>query len=257
MSNELESTASDVSAESSSETPSSPEKTSEAPVTQEGKSTEKYVPYERFQEIIQQKNEFVKRLEEHEARYKALEERVSRPREEPKKAENPLLGRLKGIDPEFGQWAEQMEASRAELQALRDWRTQAEAERTRAEAQNELSRLHTQYKVSDDLKEHYNMFLRNEVSKIEASGKVLGIKDLASIYKSVHENVNKVFETQRRANIANYATSKKTDATPALKKGEAPKQAPGKFKYSKDPEEARAQIVKQTMERARAAKNSL
>lgn len=255
MSNELESTASDVSTESPSEAPSSPERTSEAPATQESKTADKYVPYERFQEIIQQKNEFVKRLEEHEARYKALEDRMNRPKEEPKK-ENPLLGRLKTIDPEFGTWAEQMEASRTELQALREWRTQAEAERTRSEAQNEVSKLHAQYKIPDDLKDHYNMYLRNEVSKLEASGRALSVKDLPSIYKSVHDSLNKVFESQKRATIANYAVSKKTDATPTLKKGEATKSTPTKFKFSKDPEEARSQIIKQTMERVRAAKGS-
>lgn len=256
MSNELESMASDVSTESPSEAPSSPEKTNESPVTQESKTTEKYVPYERFQEIIQQKNEFVKRLEEHEARYKALEDRFNKPKEEPKK-ENPLLSRLKGIDPEFGTWAEQMEASKAELQALREWRQQAEVERSRSEAQNEVSKLHSQYKVSDDLKAHYEMYLKNEVQKMESSGRNLTVKDLPTIYKSVHDTLNKVFESQKRATIANYTTSKKTDATPALKKGEAPKSGPAKFKFSKDPEEARAQIIKQTMERVRAAKNAL
>lgn len=218
-------------------------------------TTEKYVPYDRFQEIIQQKNEFAKRLEEHERRYQALEAKVNKPVESPKK-ENALMNRLKTVDSEFGSWAETQDALRSELQELKEWRTRAEQERTRSEAQSEIGRLHSEYKVHDDLKEFYTDRLRSEVGKLESSGRVLSVKDLASVYKTVHESANKLFEAQRRAAIANYSTSKKTDATPTLKKGVAPKPSTTKPSFSKDREEAKSQIVKQAMEQARLLRNS-
>lgn len=259
MSNELESTESVVSTESPSEALSSPQESSvpESSPSKQASPQEKYVPYERFQEIIQQKNEFAKRLEEHEARTRALEERSNRPKEEPKpKAENPLLARLKGIDPEFATWAEQMEASRAEVESLRTYRMQAEAERTRSQAESELSRLHSEFKVPKDEQDYFKDLLQLRVQRIEASGRMLTIKDLEPIYKELHDSENKRFESRKRATIANYAASKKSDSTPSLSKGVAPKPAQTKVKYSADREEAKAQIIKQAIEQHRAAKNS-
>jgi len=255
MSNELESTASEVSTESPSETPSQPATPkTESPATQESKTSEKYVPYERFQEIIQQKNEFVKRLEEHEARYKALEERFNKPKAEPQ--EDKLLARLKGIDPEFAERFEKLNGSLAELEALKQWKAQADQERIRNEAQSELNRLHSEYKVPKDEQDYFKDLVQLRVQRLEASGKPLTVKDLASVYKDVYETQNRMYEVRKRATIANYAAEKKSTATPALKKGDAPKAAPKKVAFSKDKEEAKAQIVKQYMEQVRAAKQS-
>lgn len=256
MSNELESQESVVSTESPSEAPSSPNESS-VPETAQSKPTEKYVPYERFQEIIQQKNEFAKRQEELEARYKALEERVSRPREEPKpKTESEIVKKFKAVGPEFGTWAEQLESSQQELVALREWRAQAEQERIRGQAESELNRLHSHFKVPADEQDYFKDLLQLKVQRIEAGGRMLGIKDLESVYKEIHDSENKRYEARKRATIANYASSKKADSTPASSKGVAPKQVPTKVKYSTDREEAKAQIIKQALEQHRAAKNS-
>lgn len=263
MTNELENgTVADVSSEQSSAAPSETTQTNESPENQSKETkAEKYVPYERFQEIIKQRNdertESDKRLQAYEARLKSFEERMKpRESEAPKKAENPLLGRLKSVDPEFGSWAEKVEAAQAELQELRQWRSQAEAERSRNEAQTELSRLHTEYKIPDDLKETYRLFLKEQVAKLESERGALSVKDLAGVYKSVHETIGKAFESRKRAEIANYTSSKKADSAPAVKKGAPTKTStPTKFKYSNDREEAKAQILKQVMTQARAAKN--
>lgn len=253
MSNELESMESVVSTESPSEAPSSPTESS-VPETSQSKPTEKYVPYERFQEIIQQKNEYDRRLQEQEARYKALEERMNKPKVEP--TEDKLLARLKGIDPEFAERFEKLNGSLGELETLKQWKAQAEAERTRSQAESELSRLHSEFKVPKDEQDYFKDLLQLKVQRIEASGRMLSIKDLEPIYKELHESENKRFESRKRATIANYTASKKTDSTPALSKGVAPKQAPTKVKYSSDREEAKAQIIKQALEQHRAAKNS-
>lgn len=254
MSNELESQVSEVSTESPSETPSAPEKSSQSPAPQESKTAEKYVPYERFQEIIQQKNEFVKRLEEHEARYKALEDRFNKPKAEP--VEDKLVARLKGIDPEFAERFEKLNGSLAELESLKQWKAQADQERIRSDAQNELNRLHSEYKVSKDEQDYVKDLVQLRVQRLEAGGRSLSVKDLAGVYKDVVETQNKMYEVRKRTTIANYAAEKKSTTTPALKKGDAPKPAQKPMKYSTDREEAKAQIIKQTMERVRAAKQS-
>lgn len=253
MSNELESTVSEVSTESPSETPSTPTKANESPVTQESKTTEKYVPYERFQEIIQQKNEFVKRLEEHEARYRALEDRM-KPKVEP--TEDKLLSRLKGIDPEFAERFEKLNSSLGELETLKQWKAQAEQERVRSEAQSELSRLHNEFKVPSDEQDYFKDLVQLRVQRLEAGGRHLSVKDLASVYKDVYDTQNKMYEVRKRATIANYTADKKSTATPSLKKGDAPKATQKPQQFSRDREEAKAQIIKQTMERVRAAKQS-
>lgn len=260
MSNELENgLGADVSTEQSSAAPVEPQTTTsestEGSKEASGSKNEKYVPYERFQEVIKQRNESDERFKAYESRLKAFEDR-SRQQAEPKKAENPLLGRLKSVDPEFGSWAEKVEAAQAELQELRQWRSQAEAERNRSEAQTELNRLHSEYKVPEDLKETYRLFLKEQVTKLESERGPLTVKDLAGVYKTVHDTVGKAFESRKRAEIANYATAKKTDSTPAVKKGALTKPATQtKPKFSNDKEEARAQILKQVMSQARASKN--
>lgn len=258
MSEENNTQASDVSSESSSETQGSPAKETSSESSTETQATpkkEQYVPYERFQEIIQQKNEFEKRLAEHDKRYKDLESRMSRPKETPK--ENPLMSRLKTVDPEFGTWAEQQEAVRSQLEELKQWKTAAEQEKLKSSVESTIEKLHSEYKVPSEMQKTYKALLQQEVLEIESGGRMLTVADLAGVYKSIHENLNKYFEIQKRANIANYASSKKQDAAiPSVKKGAAPKTAPTKSTFSKDPETARAEIVSRALKTMRANNNS-
>lgn len=241
-----------VSSEAPSEASSEPNKSSE---TVETKSpTEKYVPYDRFNEVIQQKNEHAKALEEQRKQFADLQAKFSefsRPKEAPKA--NPLIERLKGIDPEFGKWAESQEKSRAELEELRSWKSQSEQQRTAAEVSSSVEKLHTEYKVPAEARELYTDLLRSHAARIEATGKVLGLQDLPNLYKQVHDSLGKL----NRTNLATYTQAKKVDATvPAQTKGPAPKVAPAKMKFSNNKDEARSQIVKAALEQFRAHKNA-
>lgn len=252
MSDELEQQSSDVSTESPSETPTETGKTDASAKTA---PTEKYVPYERFQEVIQLKNEFAKKEESLARELKELRDQINRrpePTEAQVKKENALIGRLKGIDPEFGTWAEQQETLKGQLDELKQWKAEAEQERLRSQADNTFEKLHTEHKVPKEIQEFYKASVIQEVQKIERSGKALSMSDLPRVYKSVHDNFTKFFELQKRANIANYASEKKADATvPAAKKGVAAKPTTAKPSYSRDPEEAKAQIVSRALQKVR------
>lgn len=242
-----------VSDSAPSEAPSSPSISSES--GSQSAAPEKYVPYDRFNEVIQQKNEHSKALEESRKKFSELEARFkefSTPKEAAKA--NPLIERLKGIDPEFGKWAEAQEKKAVELEELRTWRSESEQKRVAAEISTSVEKLHSEYKVPAEARELYTDLLRSHATRIEATGKVLGLQDLPNLYKQVHESLGKL----NRSTIASYTTAKKADAaTPALKKGEAPKSAPAKPKFSNNKEEARSQIVKSALEQFRAHKNSL
>lgn len=241
-----------VSSEAPSEASSEPSKSSEPVETKS--PTDKYVPYDRFNEVIQQKNEHAKALEEQRRQFADLQAKFnefSKVKESPKS--NPLIDRLKGIDPEFGKWAEAQEKSRAELEELRSWKSQSEQKSNAAEISRSVETLHSEYKVPAEARELYTDLLRSHAARIEATGKVLGIQDLPHLYKQVHDSLGKL----NRSNLATYTQAKKTDSTvPTQTKGPAPKVAPGKIKFSNNKDEARSQIVKAAMEQFRAHKNA-
>lgn len=226
--------------------PASQEGTEVQPASEAGKEDEQYVPYSRFQEVIQQKNEFLQRLENTDKKYAEMQRQFSemqKPKEAPQ--QNPLLARLKGIDPEFGAWAEQQEAARQELSELRAWRAQTTTSQTQADVNSTLGKLHTEHKVPDGLQSAY----RAMVMEKAMSDRSLTTADLPRVYKEIHSTMSKFLQTQERDALGKYVQGKKSDsAAPTMpQKGPAPKQAPKKFEYSKDPEEARRQVVARAM----------
>lgn len=240
MSEELELSGNqDVSAESSPapEAPSSENGSNDNQKLSgetQSKPQEQYVPYDRFKELIDQKNDFVKRLEEQDKRYRDLEARMqpAQPKEaqiDPKK----VLERLKGIDPEFAQYNEYL---MSQLEQAKAFQESSRQQQYMSSAQSIVSKLQSDLKVDPALHQSYLHQIPNNIplDKIESS------------YKSLHEGMNKYIETVKRQALADYTKAKTTDAkVPGAQRGNAaPKTAQGKFQYSKDPEEARSQMVK-------------
>lgn len=252
--NETEQTSVDVSQDSpsteSSETTSSKENVEASP-----KAPEKYVPYDRFNEVINQRNEREKAYAEQAKQIAELRDqlvKLSTPKETPK--ENKLVSELKQVHPEFAKWVEEQDLTRKELSDLRQWKQQYEAQASQREVMGALDKLHADHKVSADTQQIYNALLKARADALEASGAKLGIKDLPNLYKEVHESLNKL----GRSNLTSYTAAKKPDAAiPSPKKGEAAKPATKKVQFSKDKETARSQIVKAALEQFRAHKNEL
>lgn len=211
-------------------------------------ASEKYVPYERFKELVEQKNQFSRQFEETQRALQELRSKVETPKSTEPSPQQKLAQRLKEIDPEFGGTFEQLMQAQEELKA---WKAQQEQER-QAQAQqaqakeafSTLDRMQTELKASKTDHERY-------VAQIIRMGQLdpnLGVKDIPTLYKNLHEAQAKEREEFRRQILAEYASTKSTDSkVPAPGKGASPKAA-GKQAYSADPDEAKSQIIKRVME---------
>jgi hypothetical protein len=158
--------------------------------------------------------------------------------------EQQLVERLKGIDPEFGSWAEKQEASAKELAELKEWRAQAQREQYITQATSKANTLQSELKVDPSL---HNLYLNN--IQFGATPEQIEAK-----YREMHASTMKYIESVQRTKLAEYSQAKKQDASVpgASNKAPAPKTTTKKMELSSDPEEARRQIVKRAIEGARS-----
>lgn len=159
----------------------------------------------RFKELIDERNDLRSRLE-------ALEKRAEKPAEASKDA---LVERLKGIDPEFGERFEKLDSSRQELEELRKWRKQAEANEIRTQVETRLSKLEDEYKVPEALRNVYRL----ELEQAARNNPKMGLDDISSAYKSVHEKFSKLFDNVKREERKKYVVDKRKDNVPTSPKG--------------------------------------
>jgi hypothetical protein len=143
-----------------------------------------------------------------------------------------------------------MQAQRQQLEELKSWKAQAEQERVRNDAQSTMDRLHAEYKVDPAARGMYQAMIREQA----INNPNLGVKDLPNIYRQVHTTISQFLEAQKRSALSTYAEGKKTDSlVPKTAKAPATKAAPGtKFQFSKDPETARAEIVRRALSNKKA-----
>lgn len=199
----------------------------------------------RFRELVEQKNQYaemVKRLETQqkamEARFKSMEE-TSKP-----KVEDPLLKRLKDIDPEFGERFEKLSSQERELQELRDWRNQMQEQQFVSSALSEIRGLHSKNNVSPELQAKYE----KELDFAYRSGQIRSLDDVKATYKAVHEDYSKLLDSVKRSERESYvATKKKDGAIPASQpKGKPAGNTKGP-EFSKDPTIARQELIKRIL----------
>jgi len=167
------------------------------------------------------------------------------------KQENPLLSRLKGIDPEFGQAFEQIYTKASSVEALQQRLEEMQHAALRQQAVSTINSLHAENKVAKEQQDFYNAMIENEVR----NNPNVNLSDLPQIYAKVHGTFSKFLETQRRVEKESYVENKKKDSSiPTTTKG---KQVPAKkgFEYSSNPEEARKQLVSNVMSSLRQGKN--
>lgn len=239
---------------------------SEAAPAPEVEAAPKDVPFHehpRFREVIEQKNKFAEDLRREQlerTRMQAQLEMLMKSREkQDAPQEAPIFQKLDGIDPEFAKVMREMYTSASsvkqlqqDLQELRQYRETSEANQGRAQALAEVSRLHNEYKVPAPVQSFYQARLEQIAAQ---EGDKLSMKDLPNVYKRIHDEFNGFLETTKRQNLAGYVQDKTKDA-----KAPAPQpkgQAPGaqKSQYSSNPEEAKAQLIKNVLKQARASKD--
>lgn len=254
---DLEQSVSDVS-EASSTSPESeslsnvPEKTSEASSGNQSKPEVPFHEHPRFKELINQRNEFSQRLQEYEKRFQDIDGKISKNTPKEETPESKLIQRLKGIDPEFGSWAEQQHTAKMQLEKdlaeQKQWRQNYEANNQKTQINSSLEKLHTDNKVPAPMREFYEAALR----QVALNNPNLRMNDLPGVYKTIHDKFSKFMETEKRSTLASYSQDKtKGSAVPASSKGPSPKSGTSKVEYSKDPQEARKQIVERAMKSLR------
>lgn len=244
---ELEQSVADVNqAESSAPQTETESSVSSAPVQEQAAKEPQYVPYERFKEINEAKNEFQKRLEAQERQLRDFQSRFEQSSQSKAVSkEQALLERLKGIDPEFGSWAEKQEAAAKELAELKEWRAQAQREQQINVAKSTVEKLQSELKVDASL---HSLYLNN----IQMGSP----EQIAARYKELHTNTMKYIDSVTRSGLAEYGQSKKQDASaPTPAKVAAVKSAPAKREYPSDPEELRSQIIKNAIKGARSVQD--
>ena len=185
-------------------------------------------------------------MQEYEKRFQELNTRIEKPKATT--PEEALLTRLKGIDPEFGSWAEQQHQMKVQLEqklaAMEQWRSAQEAQSTKSQIDSSLQKLHSEHKVPEGVRGLYEARLE----QLARSNPNLTINDLPNVYREIHEGFSKYMESAKREALSSYTQAKTKDsAVPAPSKGTSPKSGTQKFEYSKDPAEARKQVVQNAL----------
>lgn len=252
--NEQLSTDGNESGESSeSQNEAGNEQASGKPAANEPKdNAQQPVPYDRFQEVIAQKNQFAEQTKALQAQYDTLNRQIQefQKGQLTPKQEDALVARLKGIDPEFGGRFEDLQKKLARLDELETKVTNFENKQVQDSAKLAVTNLHEQYKVPAEMRELYNALL----IQAENTGKIRTVEDIPGYFKQVHENVTKMIDGVKRTERESYVAAKKGDAQlPTSQPKGKPAVQSSKQGFSKDPETARQEIVSRYLKTAKAA----
>lgn len=253
---EMENNQSDVS-QSTEQVSSSDHSTSSASsqndtTTQAAQSPEQNTPFHqhpRFQELVQQRREADERAKALEARYAELENRIQTMQTSSQKQEDPLLARLKQIDPEFGSRFEKLAGLETQVEEFNQWRQEMKLEADRQQASQNLQDLYTQYNVPESMRTRYE----REIKAIAYENEKLGLKDLPNIFKSVHEDFTKWQDEFRRKERESYVTDKNASKTPQSVTGGT---APAGSKPNTNPM-SKQDAIDQMVKEMRAAKQKI
>lgn len=208
----------------------------------------------RFKELVTQKNEALAQTKEFKAALDEMKQQLDGFKKssssQQTQAQDALIERLKGIDPEFAKRIEELSSIKPELTELREWKAKADADNFQNRVKQEMSALHTEFKVSDRLKTKYE----NEIKAIASANPNLGLNDLKTIYKQVHDDYSSLLDEIKRDERKQYVDNKKKDSSipKSPSKGAVPpKSTPNKAK-TLDRDEMKADIVKSAVKMARA-----
>jgi hypothetical protein len=227
------------------------EASSEAAGAAEQTKPESNVPYSRFQEVIQQKNQHAEQLKAMQGQYQQMQARIdaferaqqARPQTEAQK--DALIERLKGIDPEFGERIEQMYSKLSKIDQLDQWRAQQEQQTQYQRAMSAVERLHAEHKVPKELQDIY-------VNQLKSDPHV-NLDNLNEAYKNLHQRMSGYFDSVKRTERESYVAAKKADAKAPTSqpKGKAPSPAQ---KQAKGSEESQRETVDEVLSLIRAGR---
>lgn len=186
--------------------------------------------FERFSELTYQNREFKGRLSEYDQNFRQLQQQLAdlkaaqapAPKAEP--AYKSLMDQLESVNPEFAKFQRDLleKADRAGLaEKLQQRLDQMETRDFQAKAVSRFNTLLETNKVPAELKDRYNREVRALAYDMESQGKKLGVDDVDTLFKTVHDDYSKFLEDIRRKERASYVQAKKGDSTPAPATGGA------------------------------------
>lgn len=168
---------------------------------------------------------------------------------QPARAEDPLISRLKTIDPEFGNRIEKLSALESEIDQFRSWQQQQQQQALYQEANNTLEKLHTEHAIPAELRATYDA----RIQQLAMQNPNYTIKDLPKLYKQVHDDTVKFIDSVRRHERESYVADKKKVATKPSSQPKGEPVKPGKGPdWAKDPVERRDQAVQRILKMARS-----
>lgn len=208
--------------------------------------------HERFKELMDQRNEERKARSQLENQLKDLQ-RQFQASQRPPQAEDPMVKKLKDIDPEFGKDYEALKGSLKEIEQLKAWKAEADKAAVRAQYQSTVSKLHTDNKVSAELQRRYEAELE---ATIRANPQMT-MEDLPQAYKAIHDDYSKIFSAREKAAIDKYLASKAKDTGVAPPQGKG-KSVPtsGEPKFSGNREQDRALLIQRVLKMSKTSNSS-
>jgi len=248
--------------ESPSEIPESSTEDTSQEVTQETQAEQspEPVPFHedpKVQEYIQRQTDkqMEAKLEAQREQYdqefsklRSQYEQVQQSLPKPEKPSDPMIERMKQIDPEFGKYLEDQNAKIEQFEELQEWRQNQQAEQMNTRINSSIKELHTENSVPSELQEMYDA----QIFKIAQSNPNLKESDLPKVYNQVHQQFVNVVNAVRRSERESYVNEKKAvSKAPPASKGEPV--SPGKSaEFSKDPEARREQAIQRILKQSNA-----
>ena len=250
---EIESTQSDVSSESSSETPDSSQEGQQAAAPQQAPEVP-FHEHPRWKEVMEERNSERQRAQALEQRLADMDRRyqeLSRPK--PQAKEDAMVARLMGIDPEFGKDYQSIKEQAALTAQLQEQLASFKEERVVESLKGKFEDLASQNKLDPADKELYFAHL----DQAYRQGKLRSPSDVEAQFNDFNEPRAKQLEAYKRDAMEEYTKAKKADATKPTgqPKGKAP--AAGKVDFSKMTQlEAKQILNKQIVTQLRAGRET-
>lgn len=258
-------TQSDASEASSSSESTGSESTGEAAqASAPQQDTTPFHEHPRFKELVEQKNQALASQKELSDKYAALEKQLkelSQPKTQAQAEKDELIEDLKKVDPrlaerleKFSKGMSSVEQIQAKLEAFEKQQAKAQQDQVVQAAVAKINQLHEANKVSPELK----TFIGNELDRLYMTGQLKDLSQVDAVYKTVHDQFAKFIDGVKRSERESYVQAKKPDSkVPASQpKGEPAKPAPKKPVFSKDREEAMAQIASRAIKQLKAERDA-
>jgi chromosome segregation ATPase len=249
-----ESGASEGSSTEASDSSSESGSTAHAAAPEQKQPETPFHEHPRFKELVEQKNEALRRYQEMESRYKTIEQQVSSLKDSQPKAPSEtdqLIADLKKVDPRLANVIEQQLKAAKTAESVQARLEQFEKQSQESARQNQLSTavakinsLHDSNKMSEFGKQ----FINNQLDLAYRGGQLNAgdLKAVEAAYAEASKAIKSYEENLKRDLTKSYVESKAKDANvPAsVPKGAPAKAAQKPLNVPKDKEALKSTIVK-------------